>query len=47
MDEDFENPLKKKERKKKQKQWKYGDVFDNPAKPTKKITIVKNKKKED
>lgn len=47
MDEDFENPLTKKPRKKKQKQWKYGDVFDNPSKPTKKITIVKNKKKGD
>lgn len=47
MDEDFENPLTKKSRKKKQKQYLYKDVFDNAAKPTKKITIIKNKKKGD
>lgn len=47
MEEDFENPLEKKQRKKKQKQYKYKDVFDNSAKPLKKITIVPNKKKQD
>ena len=42
----MQNPLMKKERKKRDKQWKYKDVFDNPAKPMKKITIIKNKKKD-
>jgi hypothetical protein len=46
MEDDY-NPTLKKERKKKQKQWKYRDVFDNPSKPMKKITIVPNKKKVD
>ena len=46
MEDEYKNPLQKKERKKKQKQYKYRDVFDNPAKPMKKITIVPNKKKE-
>jgi hypothetical protein len=46
MENEMDNPLMKKQRKKKQKQYTYKDVFDNPAKPLKKITIVKNKKKE-
>jgi hypothetical protein len=45
MDADY-NPLQKKERKKRAKQWKYKQVFDNPAHPDKKITIIPNKKKE-
>lgn len=47
MEDDYKNPLEQKERKKKQKQWKYKDVFDNPSKPMKKITIIPNKKKVD
>ena len=43
----MQNPLEKKQRKKKQKQFLYKHVFDNPAKPMKKITIIRNKKKED
>ena len=46
MEDEYKNPLQKKERKKKQKQWKYKQVFDNPVNPNKKITIVPNKKKE-
>ena len=42
----MQNPLMKKERKKRDKQYRYKDVFDNPSKPMKKITIVKNKKKD-
>ena len=46
MENEMDNPLMKKTRKKKQKQYLYKHVFDNPSKPMKKITIVKNKKKE-
>ena len=42
----MENPLMKKQRKKKQKQYKYKDVFDKTPLPEKKITIIKNKKKD-
>ena len=46
MEDDIENPLMKKQRKKKQKQWKYKQVFDKTPFPEKKITIVPNKKKD-
>jgi hypothetical protein len=47
MEDDMENPLTKKPRKKRMKQYKYKDVFDKTPYPEKKITIVKNKKKID
>lgn len=42
----MENPLQKKERKKPMKQWKYKHIFDKSPFPEKKLTIVKNKKKD-
>lgn len=47
MEDDMENPLQKKQRKKRVKQWKYKDIFDKSPFPEKKLTIVKNKKKEE
>jgi hypothetical protein len=47
MEEDYINPFDKKERKKRTKQFRYKDVFDKPAHPNKKITIVKSKIKKD
>jgi len=46
MEEEFINPFDKKERKKRTKVYKYKDVFDKPAHPNKKITIVKSKLKD-
>ena len=46
MEDDMENPLQKKERKKPMKQWKYKHIFDKSPFPEKKLTIVKNKKKD-
>ena len=46
MEDELENPLQKKQRKKKMKQYHYKDVFDKTPYPLKKITIVPNKKKQ-
>jgi hypothetical protein len=46
MEDDIDNPILKKQRKKKQKQFLYKHVFDNTPFPEKKITIIPNKKKD-